>query len=139
VAQLLRSKSDETADTPAFVAVGTQERVGAAIELLQRYGISQMPVVRRANGDALDLGSLVGSIHERDLLERVFRDGDALGEEVATAMGPPLGVVRSEQSVEAVYGDLQNRPAVVVADGSVPIGVLTRSDLLEYLAHARRS
>ncbi|CAA9523984.1 MAG: hypothetical protein AVDCRST_MAG79-371, partial [uncultured Thermoleophilia bacterium] len=24
-------------------------------------------------------------------------------------------------------------------DGSVPIGVLTRSDLLEYLAHSRRT
>jgi cystathionine beta-synthase len=139
VAQILRSKADETADTPAFVAVGTHQRVGEAIDLLQRYGISQMPVVRHTNGDPLDLGSLVGSIHERDLLERVFRDGDALGEEVATAMGPPLGVVRSEQSVDAVYGDLQDRPAVVVADGSVPIGVLTRSDLLEYLAHARRA
>jgi predicted transcriptional regulator len=27
--------------------------------------------------------------------------------------------------------------AVVVADGGRPIGVVTRSDLLEYLAHAR--
>jgi predicted transcriptional regulator len=27
--------------------------------------------------------------------------------------------------------------AVVVADAGVPIGVVTRSDLLEYLAHAR--
>jgi predicted transcriptional regulator len=27
--------------------------------------------------------------------------------------------------------------AVVVADGGKPIGVVTRSDLLEYLAHAR--
>jgi CBS domain-containing protein len=75
--QILRSKADETADTPAFVAVGTHQRVGEAIDLLQRYGISQMPVVRHTNGDPLDLGSLVGSIHERDLLERVFRDGDA--------------------------------------------------------------
>src|SRR5205085_5711412 len=106
----------------AFVAVDSQQRVGEAIELLQRYGISQMPVVRHGNGQPLDLGAVVGSIHERDLLDRVFRDGDALALEVAGAMAPPLGVVRSDQSVEAVYGDLQDRPAVVVADGSHPVG-----------------
>jgi cystathionine beta-synthase len=136
VAQVLRAKSGES-EIPAFVAVGSGQRVGEAIDLLQRYGISQMPVVRQPNGDGLDLASVVGSIHERDLLERVFRDADALREEVVTAMAAPLGVVRCDQSVEAVYGDLQDRPAVVVADGARPIGVLTRSDLLEYLAHTR--
>jgi predicted transcriptional regulator len=53
-------------------------------------------------------------------------------------MGAPLTVVRADASVEDVYGDLQERPAVVVADGPVPVGVLTRADLLEYLAHRSR-
>jgi predicted transcriptional regulator len=47
-------------------------------------------------------------------------------------------VVRAADSVDAVFGDLQERPAVVVAEGARPIGVLTRSDLLEYLAHVSR-
>jgi predicted transcriptional regulator len=46
-------------------------------------------------------------------------------------------VVRCADAVDQVYGDLQERPAVVVADGVVPVGVLTRSDLLDYLARAR--
>jgi predicted transcriptional regulator len=29
--------------------------------------------------------------------------------------------------------------AIVVADGAQPIGVLTRADLLEFLAHQRRA
>ena len=137
VAEILRTKAADVPDIPAFVAVEAGQRVGDAIDLLQRYRISQMPVVRPENGHGLTLESIVGSIHERDLLDRVFRDGDALGIEVAGAMAPPLGVVRCDQPVREIIVDLQDRPAVVVADGRRPIGVLTRSDLLDHLAHAR--
>ena len=137
VAELLRAKAVDGAEVPAFVAVTSSQRVGQAIALLQRYGISQMPVVRELNGTPLDLGDVIGSIHERDLLDRVFKDGDALNAEIATVMTPPLGVVRSSDSVDAVFSDLQERPAVLVADGVVPVGVLTRSDLLEYLRTSR--
>jgi cystathionine beta-synthase len=138
VSALLRSKAGMAPDTPAFVAIDGGHRVGEAIDLLQRYGISQMPVLRAGTAPAdADLGTIVGSIHERDLLDRVFRDRDALGEQIVTAMAPPLTVVAAGLSADEVYGDLQDRPAVVVADGSRPIGVITRSDLLEYLAHSR--
>ena len=140
IAQVLRAKTADATEVPAFVAVGSNQRVSEAIALLQQYGISQLPVVRRANGDGghvLDLGDLVGAIHERDLLDHVFRDHDALNVEVSTLMAPPLSVVRCADAVDAVFGDLQERPAVVVADGAVPVGVLTRSDLLDFLARAR--
>ena len=139
IAQVLRAKTTGGEDVPAFVAVGSDQRVSEAIALLQQFGISQLPVIRRQNGggQALDLGDLVGAIHERDLLDHVFKDRDALNVEVSTLMAPPLSIVRSTDAVDAVYRDLQERPAVVVADGVVPVGVLTRSDLLDYLARAR--
>jgi cystathionine beta-synthase len=138
IGEILRAKAVDDSDVPAFVAVATDQRVGNAIELLQRYGISQLPVTRpTGDGGPNDLGDLVGAIHERDLLDRVFRDADALNAEIATVMTPPLAVVRTNQTVDAVFGDLQERPAVVVADGPRPVGVLTRSDLLDYLARAR--
>jgi CBS domain-containing protein len=34
-----------------------------------------------------------------------------------------------------VYSDFSGGSAVVVAEGGRPVGVLTRSDLLDYLAH----
>jgi cystathionine beta-synthase len=140
IAQVLRAKTTGGEEVPAFVAVGSDQRVSEAIALLQQFGISQLPVIRRQNGhngQALDLGDLVGAIHERDLLDHVFKDHDALNVEVSTLMAPPLSIVRSTDAVDAVYRDLQERPAVVVADGVVPVGVLTRSDLLDYLARAR--
>ena len=140
VGELLREKGREAPALPAMVSVQTTDQVGAAVDLFQRYGISQLPVVRKrdSDDDGVDLSAIVGSVHERDILERVFRDADATRMPVSAVMGAPLGVIRADASVEDVYGDLQERPAVVVADGAQPVGVLTRADLLEYLAHRSR-
>jgi predicted transcriptional regulator len=53
-------------------------------------------------------------------------------------MGPPLPAVAASDSVDEVFADLAGGGAavVVVRDGR-PTAVLTRSDLLEYLAHMR--
>jgi cystathionine beta-synthase len=124
-------------DVPDLVTIGSHEKVGAAIDLMQRYGISQLPVVR---GEPVDsLADVVGSLQERGLLERVFRNPDALNEDVAVAMQPPLPAVDADASVNQVYEALSGGSgAVVVASGGRPAGILTRSDLLEFLA-ARRS
>ncbi|HEY6029512.1 MAG TPA: CBS domain-containing protein, partial [Gaiellaceae bacterium] len=84
------------------------------------------------------LTDVVGSLQDRDLLDRVFRNPDALHEDVAAAMQPPLATVDAEQSLDDVLPTLTGRGnAVVVAREGRPVGVLTRSDLLEYLAHNR--
>ena len=78
-------------DVPELVTIGSHEKVGAAIDVMQRYGISQLPVVRDEPVDSL--ADVVGSLQERELLERVFRNADALNEDVAVAMQPPLPAV----------------------------------------------
>ena len=124
-------------EVPDLVTIGSHEKVGAAIDVMQRYGISQLVVVRSEPVDSL--ADIVGSLQERELLERVFRNPDALNEDVAVAMQPPLRAVDADASVNEVYEGLSGRSgAVVVASGGRPTGILTRSDLLEFLA-ARRS
>ena len=124
-------------EVPDLVTIGSHEKVGAAIDVMQRYGISQLPVVRSEPVDSL--ADVVGSLQERELLERVFRNADALNEDVAVAMQPPLRAVDADASVNEVYEGLSGGSgAVVVASGGRPTGILTRSDLLEFLA-ARRS
>ncbi len=124
-------------DVPDLVTVGSHEKVGAAIEAMQQYGISQIPVVR--NDEADSLADVVGSLQERALLDRVFRNPDALNEDVAVAMQPPLPAVDADASLDDVYEGLSGPSgAVVVASRGRPTGILTRSDLLEFLA-ARRS
>jgi cystathionine beta-synthase len=136
VAEVLRFRRAD-GEVPDLVTIGSHEKVGAAIDLMQRYGISQLPVVR--DEPVGSLADVVGSLQERGLLERVFRNADALNEDVAVAMQPPLPAVEANASVNEVYEALSGGSgAVVVVGEGRPAGILTRSDLLEFLA-ARRS
>jgi cystathionine beta-synthase len=136
VEQVLRGKRTEEPGVPEFVVIGSHQKVGEAIELMQRYSISQLPVVR--DGASASLADVVGSLQDRDLLDRVFKNPDALHDDVATAMQPPLATIDIRDSLDEVFPTLTGRTnAVVVAQEGRPVGVLTRSDLLEYLAHQR--
>jgi len=132
VAEVLASKQDGKA--PPLVTIESHQKVGAAIDLMQEYSISQLPVLR--HGSAGSLADVVGSLQERGLLDLVFRNPDALNDDVATAMQPPLATIEADESVDEVFTALTGgSPAVVVASRGKPTGMLTRSDLLEYLAH----
>ena len=134
VEDVLRDAKED--GVPGLVAVGSHHKVSHAIEVMQRYGISQLVVAR--NDPPEVLSDIVGSLNERGLLERVFTNGDALNEDVAAAMAPPLAAVEASESIDRVFAELTSgAPAVVVARGGRPVGVVTRSDLLEFVAHNR--
>jgi cystathionine beta-synthase len=136
VEALLRSKRVEEAEVPELITISAHQKVGEAIDTMQRYSISQLPVVR--DGQLDSLADVIGSLQDRDLLDRVFKNPDALHEDVANAMQPPLAAVDVNDRLDQVFATLTGRTnAVVVARSGKPVGVLTRSDLLEYLAHGR--
>jgi len=133
VRQLLRAKQGET---PTLVTISAHQKVAEAIDVMEQYSISQLPVVR--DGDVTSLADVIGSLQDRALLDRVFKNPDALHEDVAGAMLGPLATVEADASIDEIVTALTGgMNAVVVADGGKPVGVVTRSDLLDYLAHAR--
>jgi cystathionine beta-synthase len=133
VRELLRAKGGET---PALLTISAHQKVAEAIAVMEQYSISQLPVVR--DGELSSLSDVIGSIQDRALLDLVFKNADALHEDVAVAMQGPLTTIDADESVDEIVTALTGGVnAVVVADGGKPIGVVTRSDLLEYLAHAR--
>jgi cystathionine beta-synthase len=71
VAALLADRHHDAA-RPAVVVARTTERVGDVIATLQTYGISQLPVSQDPDGDSV--AGLVGSISEKGLLDRAYRD-----------------------------------------------------------------
>ena len=71
IAQVLRN-GHKGSELPPVVLARTTDRVGAAIDLLQLYGISQMPVSEAQDGDAIE--SIIGSVAEKGLLDRTYRD-----------------------------------------------------------------
>jgi cystathionine beta-synthase len=136
IGEVLAQKRSVEPQIPDLVVVVAHEKVGRAIDILQSYGISQLPVAKSESPE--DTAELIGAINEKGLLDRVFKDRDAVGRDVIETMDPPLPVVQLSAGVEEMLSGLsRGAEAVVVADGSRPAGVLTRADLLEFLAHQR--
>jgi cystathionine beta-synthase len=132
VEQVLSSKGP---DLPSLITVDAHDKVRQAVDVLQESSISQAPVVREGS---TDVSQFVGSIRDRELLERVFRDPDALQADVAEVMAPPIPFVEWDQPLEVAFEQLEHAPAVLVSKAGHVLGVLTRSDLLDFLAHRRQ-
>jgi cystathionine beta-synthase len=133
VEDLLRDRHHAGA-LPHLVLARTTQRVGDAIAILQEYGISQLPVSERPDGDAIE--GFVGSITEKGLLDRAFRDPSIVDRTVGEVMDRPLPFVDVGASLDQTFGLLSGGSSAVIATREDrPIGVVTRLDVLEYLAH----
>ena len=119
---------------PDLVVARTTQRVGEAIATLQDFGISQMPVSEAPDGD--DLATIVGAISEKGLLDRAFRDPEAVERTVGEVMDRPLPVVDADALLVEAFGQLTGgAPALLAVRDGRPVGIVTKLDLLEFLAH----
>jgi cystathionine beta-synthase len=121
---------------PQIVHVHPDETVASAISVLREYGVSQLPVVRAE--PPLMAAEVVGSIDERELLQALMAGRAALSDELEAHMTAPLPVVGGGEPLSALLGALERTDAVVVLADGRPTGVVTRQDVLGFLAEATR-
>jgi cystathionine beta-synthase len=120
---------------PKLVAISSNEKVGRAIDMMQEYGISQMPVTE--DGQVAGAQRFVGSIQERSLLDRVYRDPGLIETAVGAAMESPFPEIAAGAHIDEAFAALLGGvPALVVVEDGAPLGVITRVDLLEFIAHS---
>jgi cystathionine beta-synthase len=120
---------------PKLVAISAHEKVGRAIDIMQEYGISQMPVTE--DGKVAGAHRFVGSIQERSLLDRVYRDPGLIETAVGAAMESPFPEIAAGAHIDEAFAALLGGvPALVVVEDGAPLGVITRVDLLEFIAHS---
>ena len=121
---------------PDVVLARTTDLVGSAIDLLQRYGISQLPVSEHPDGS--DLAGIVGSVSEKSLLDRAYRNPEIVERTIGEVMDRPLPTLDVAATVDEAFGLLSgDATALLVIRGGRPAGVVTKLDLLEFLAHGR--
>jgi len=129
---------DREGATPQIVVVSRSDTIRSAIDTMQRYGISQIPVV--ANGTAASVTDIVGSVQERTMLDRVFREPALVDATVERVMEAPFPMVQANEDVERLYAELAGGvPALLAVDEGRPVSVITKADLLEFVAHQRRA
>jgi cystathionine beta-synthase len=122
-------------DLPPLVHLHPGETVAAAIALLKEYGVSQMPVFAEDIHDDAASDDILGSVRENALLDAALRDASVMSRPIVEVLQPPLPVADTSAPLDEILGALAGgAPAVLAHDGGRAIGVLTRADVLTYLA-----
>src|SRR5260370_20858253 len=91
VGDVLRTKEP----LPPMITVTEAQTVKEALDLLRRYEISQLPVMRDAE--------VVGSINDVAVMHAVFDHADILHKPVVEVMGRPFPMLEHDVLVGAAY------------------------------------
>jgi cystathionine beta-synthase len=129
VGDVLRRKAG---GMPEFVHVHPTDTVREAIDILREYAVSQMPVVKEE--PPVMAAEVVGSVVERDLLDALFAGQAHLADLLDKHMSPALPMIGSGEAIQAAMAALESADAAVVLDDGKPTGILTRQDVLGFLA-----
>jgi cystathionine beta-synthase len=129
VGDVLRGKDGRL---PDLVHTHPNETIAQAVAILREYAVSQMPVVRAE--PPVMAAEVAGAVSERDLLDALYAGRARLTDRVEDHMAPALPTVGSGEPVSEAVERLYEADAVLVQEEGKPVGVLTRQDLLGYIA-----
>ncbi|GAA4113286.1 MULTISPECIES: cystathionine beta-synthase [Streptomyces] len=125
----------EAGHLPSLVHMHPEETVGQAIEVLREYGVSQMPIVKPGAGHPdVMAAEVIGSVVERELLDALFTQRALLDDPLEKHMSAPLPQVGSGEPVGDLMSVLGKADAAIVLVEGKPTGVVSRQDLLAFLA-----
>ena len=112
-------------DERATTTVGPNDVLTTAHNRLRNAGFSQLPV--------MDGGELVGVVTEDAIIQHVYGRPDLMNGEVAEAMESAFIKMDKSDSVNNLVAMLRVQPYAAVLDGDKFLGLITRSDVLNYL------
>ncbi|MDX3658611.1 cystathionine beta-synthase [Streptomyces sp. ID05-26A] len=117
---------------PDLVHAHPNETVGDAVAILREFGVSQMPVVNAE--PPIMAAEVAGAVNERDLLDALFTGKAQLSDRLDKHMSPPLPTLGAGEPVGIAMNALSNADAALVLEDGKPAGVVTRQDVLGFLA-----
>jgi len=112
---------------PGLLSVEVGQPLKKALALIEQYDVTQIPVFRGKEP--------VGTLFDNDILKTALADPSAVDRPVEEWMAEPLPVVASDEPVDRVTRLLASRnPAVLVQHNGGVVGILTRFDMLQFIA-----
>lgn len=133
-------KASDIMSTPA-VSISAGAPVSRAVKILNEKGFSALPVIDRA-------GTLVGVVSEADVIRNRFDATEApVGESIHASEEGATQTVRQVMTSPAAFvdhaaslGEIADtmlsgrRRSIPVVDGTELVGVISRSDIMRFLA-----
>lgn len=112
-----------------LITASVNDRMTDVIALLKEHDISQVPAV---NPD----GTLAGLVTEIDLLKHMLDGGHthSLDETIAPIVQPNQAIFPAQASLEEVLPTIVEGHVVLVTEADRPIGILTKIDVLDFIA-----
>ncbi len=127
-----KTMNGDVRDIPTLVHTHPTESVADAVAIMREYGVSQIPVVRAE--PPVMTAEVAGAVIERHVLDALFAGKVHLADPVEMIMSAPLPMVGAGESVGSAIDALQDSDALLVVEDGKPTGVITRQDVLSYLA-----
>lgn len=116
------------------ITVDVRDSVRAAVDLMKRHNISQMPVLNEKR--------IIGSIRESTILDSIMKKGSPEKVFLSTvydAMESRFAMVSSSTPMsDVVYHLSQGEPAVLVVDNDKLVGIITKIDAISSTIDFRR-
>lgn len=95
----------------------------SAITIMKKHGISQMPVMNNEK--------VVGFVSESILIEKIL-DPHSYSE-ISEIMEPVPPILPLNANLSAIAGLLKYFPLILIEDKGIPVGIITKSDLLKVI------
>lgn len=112
-------------DLPPMISVHPRDILSKAVKLMHEYNISQLPVI--------DHGKVVGSLNEASLMKLLHDGVEFTKQRILAVMAKPLPTLDEEIDVSEAYRLLLSGTTGIIATrNEVPIGVITRADLINH-------
>ncbi len=114
-------------NVPQLIAVDPTTTVRKALDLFRENDVSQLPVIEK--------GKPVGTVIDNDLMSAVLDDSNKLNATVNALMEPAYPVLGGSSPIEHAIDYLKKKDsAVLVEEDHKIVGILTRYDVIEYMA-----
>lgn len=111
-----------------LITVQAEDKISVACEILQKYGISQIPVVD-------EKGQFVGALDDSMLFQKLLQNQTVREATVASVMLPSFPVVKTGEAIEAVARKInKENNAVLMMDLGGNWHIITKYDIIEALS-----
>lgn len=114
-------------DFPSLVYVSPQDRLSQVLQVMQKLNISQVPVIEN--------NSVIGSVNEASLMKLLNEGINFSNQEVSAVMGKPLPSLDEIIDISEAYRILlSGTNGIIIEQNGIPMGLITRTDLIQYWA-----